>query len=538
MNCHRQVALMTVLGWFALMGASPSLAQSADGQALMRSGNDLFRAGDYAAARDRYQEAMASGYEAPLLHYNLGIANYRLGEFLAAELALERAAEDPSLAPLAFYNLGLATLAAGWPDAAASRFEQVLAVSSDTALRTLASVALERTQSTENLASRRRDPATSEWRPYREPDPPIGQLNLIVAARYGTDDNVYRAPPGAYADLNQAGQPTINPVQQSASFMPVDLLAQYVIDSGERTQFNLSYRLNGDFYESLYANANETTQRIAVGADVVLEGRHERSLETSFFAAIHEETNFDPDTGLDRDFAGQDVSDRFSYAGAGLTSTYEHLLNDWYWGFDARIERRSYSDSPLLTPYDHEFYYFNLWTERLVSANTLVTFGAGTYRREYDLRRARDLNGILATTNPALEYVYSSADIGVEHQLTDNLLLGISFQRVERTDNFESYADYSQDSLRLGASYWLGRRARIDLIAISRTYDYPNAFAFNQPAGGPMDIDSTDAEIAFEYRFSSTLSVLAQFELRDESSSDPRISYARNRAILGIKWRR
>ena len=52
-----------------------------------------------------------------------------------------------------------------------------------------------------------------------------------------------------------------------------------------------------------------------------------------------------------------------------------------------------------------------------------------------------------------------------------------------------------------------------------------------------VDWEFASAEIDLEYRFNSKISIWSEFLLRDESSSDPRLNYARNRAIVGIKWR-
>ena len=537
MECIKRIAWTATSVWLVLI--SGLVAAQDDGETLMRLGNQAFRAGAYADARDSYLESLSSGFDSALLRYNLGVAHYRLGNFAAAELALERASAHPSLAPLATYNLGLTSLAAGWLDAAETRFQRVLEISTDPELSALAMRALERARvRSRELPDVDEDRPTSRRRQYREPDPPIGDLYFVVAARYGIDDNVYRSPSSAYVDLAQAGQPTVTPVKQSAGFTPVDLLTYYTIAAEEQnTEFNFVYRMNGDFYDSVYSNANEITQRFEMGADVMLEGKHARKLETTFFATIHDETNFDPDTGVDRDVGGQDISDRFSYNGAGLESSYEHAMDRWVVGFDTRIERRNYEDAPVVTRYDHEFYHIDLWTERQLSESMDLFFSLQSYTREYDARRARNSNGVLLTANPTLEYSYAAADVGVERRFGTGFSLNAAYQRVERTDNFEGYSNYSQNLLSLGIEYRPNRRMHIDLSVRARSYDYPNAFAFNDPVGGPLEIDSTNAEVDFEYRFNSRISIWSEFLLRDESSTDPRLNYARNRAIVGIKWR-
>lgn len=532
----KRIAWIAASVWLAL-SASLAAAQG-DGASLMRAGNDAFRSGDYALARDRYTAAASSGYDVPLLYYNLGLAHYRLGDYAEAELVLQKATTDPSLEPLAIYNLGLTSLAAGWMDRAADRFERVIAISEDPALSALAARALERTR-VRRVTPTRAARSTETRRPWRESKPPIGDLYFVVAARYGTDDNIYRTPSAAYVDLAQSGQPLVVPVKQAASFMPVDLLALYTIPAEQQdTDFLLSYRLNGDFYDSAYSNANEITQQLAIGADVVLQGKHQRALEATFFGVIHDETNFDPDTGLDRDLGGQDISNRFSYNGAGLKSSYEHSLSRWAFGFDTRVERRSYDDAPVVTTYDHDFYRLALWTERRIGDSMELMFALQAYRRGYDARRARDSNGILSTANPTLAYSYAAAEVGAQKRLGSRLDVNIGYKRIERTDNFDGYADYAQNVLRFGLEYSPGRRLRVELWGSARSYEYPNAFAFNNPIAGPLEIDSTDAGIDFDYRVSSRFSIWSELLLRDESSTDPRLEYSRSRAMVGIRWRR
>jgi len=535
MECIKRIAWTATSVWLVLI---PGLVTAqGNGETLMRLGNQAFRAGSYADARDSYQEALAGGFDSSLLRYNLGVAQYRLGDYAEAELALDRASSDPLLAPLATYNLGLTSLAAGWLDEAERRFQRVIEISRDAALSSLATRALERTRSLAVAEIEDDRPVTSR-RLYREPNPPIGDLYFVVAARYGTDDNVYRSPSSAYIDLAQAGQPTVTPIKQSAGFTPVDLLTYYSIAAEEQnTDFIFVYRMNGDFYDSAFSNANELTQRFEIGADVALEGKHVRRLETTFFGTTHSETNFDPDTGVDRDVGGQDVSDRFSYHGAGIESSYEHAMNRWVFGFDTRVERRNYEDAPVVTRYDHELYHVDLWTERQLGDSMDLFFSLQSYRREYDARRARNSSGVLLTSNPNLIYAYAAANIGVERRFGSGFSLIATYQRVQRADNFEGYSDYSHNSLLLGIEYQPNRRMQIDFTMRGRSYDYANAFAFNDPAGGQLDIDSTTAEVDLEYRWTSRISIWAEYLLRDESSSDPRLEYARNRAIIGIKWR-
>jgi tetratricopeptide (TPR) repeat protein len=71
------------------------------------SGNRAYRRGDYAAAAERYREALARSELSPRLQYNLGTALLRLDQPEAVERLVEAlAAQSPELRARAFYNLG------------------------------------------------------------------------------------------------------------------------------------------------------------------------------------------------------------------------------------------------------------------------------------------------------------------------------------------------------------------------------------------------------------------------------------------------
>ena len=349
-----------------------ALAQT-DGRSLMLEGNELFRDGLYRAALLRYREANAAGLDTPLLHYNIGVASYRAERFDDAAAALERASADPRLAPLALYNLGLTTRAKGETQAAERWFRLALERADRRELRTLSENAL---QSLSNQTGGAASGTRTARRSVTPREPRVGEFNFIAVASVGQDDNIYRTPSEPYVDLSQPGQPLVTPVVQSGSFMPLDLLAEYVLfnEAGD-TDFNFTYVLNGDFYGSEFSNANEISQRFELGADIEMGRRKNIGLESAFFLRDHQETNFDPDDGLDRDINGTDISQRFNYGAAGVKADFEHTIGRWTWGFDMRFERRQYDDTGLVANYDHELYFTRAATEYAITDSTRIEIG-------------------------------------------------------------------------------------------------------------------------------------------------------------------
>jgi hypothetical protein len=505
---------------------------------LFAEGNALVRSGVYRTALLRYREAAAAGLESPLLHYNLGVAYYELAEYAAAADEFARAAADPSLAALATYNRGLAERAGGDAAAAGDAFAAAERQADARALRRLAQAA------GESLATR--SAPTSELRPpsRREADVAderAGEFRLVAAARVGQDDNVYRTPGDPYVDLADPTAPLVTPSAQSATFMPVDLLAAYVLhnESGD-TDFEFRYDLDGDFYGTEFANANRVSQRFSMGADIVLgeRERRRRTVESAFFIRDHRETNFDPDDGLDREIDGVDISDRFSYGASGVQGEFYQSLGPWGWGFDMRFERREYERTLAVANYDQEYYFTGVNIDYDFTEAMNLSFGLSRYRRIYDERPARDLTGALLPTNPAQQYDYRGLQIGVTRQVGRAIEVGLDYLKLDRIDEFLGYYDYTQDVLRMRATFRPGPRFELSLAAVARTYDFPNAFAFNVTAGGPRELEELGAELRAEYRITPRLALWAELRTLDVTSTDARAQYARAQTMLGAEWRR
>jgi hypothetical protein len=165
-------------------------------------------------------------------------------------------------------------------------------------------------------------------------------------------------------------------------------------------------------------------------------------------------------------------------------------------------------------------------------------FGVRKYRTTYDDRPARDLTGALLDTNPAQEYDYAGLQLEVARRLGRAVDLEADYLRVERTDGFLGYYDYSLDVLRVGFGFHPAQRFDIKLSALARSYDYPNAFAYHVAAGGARELEEAGLTLEAEYRFSPHLALSAEVGLLDVTSTDARAAYLRSQAMLGIEWRK
>jgi tetratricopeptide (TPR) repeat protein len=541
----RRYNLLIVLVVSALAGAGQAGAQTA--AELLEEGNSLARSGVYRTALLRYREAAAAGLDTPLLHYNVGVVHYALGNFDEAAAELELATAEPALAALASYNRGLALRAAGDTAAAIAAFNAAADSADDRDLRRLAEDAAASRPVAGPQPTRA---ARSFERDARVTDERIGELLLTAAARLGQDDNVYRTPASAYVDLADPLQPTVTPVVQAASFMPAELHAAYILgnEAGD-TEFEFRYDLDGAFYDAEFSNANVVDQRFAMGADIVLgerppsgttkgRDRRRRTVDTEFFVATHSETNYDPDNGLQRDVDGDDLSDRFSYKGSGIRGQFEQTLGRVTWGFDLRFERDEYGRTEPVANFDHDYFYTGVDIDYAFSDVMTLRLGLRNYRTLFDTRPARDLNGELLDTNPEQEYGHLGVQLGVSRRLGAAVELEADYLRLERTDQFLGYYDYTQDVLRLGAVFRPTPRFDIELAAVARSYDYPNAFAFHVAAGGPRELEELGLSLDAEFEVTRRLTLWAELDSLDVTSTDARAEYLRTQTMLGVEWRK
>jgi hypothetical protein len=539
---------LLVLVFSALLTAGAASAQSAS--ELFAEGNALARSGVYRTALVRYREAVAAGLDTPLLHFNVAVVNYLLGEFDTAAQEFGAAAADPALSALALFNQGLAARAAGDATGATAAFARAAERADDRDLRRLADTERTAAATPPTVGGGRpveRTPVRGT--PAADESTGRGGLELSAAARLGTDDNVYRTPAEPYVDLSVPGQPLVTPEPRSASFMPVELAAAYVLgnESGD-TAFRVGYDLDGDFYDTEFANASRVDQRVSMGAAIVLgeRERRRRTVETSFYARTHRQANFDPDDGLDRDITVlvnglpvvEDIGDRFSYKASGVEGVFGHEVGRWTWGFDMRFERREYERTELVANFDQEYFYTGVDIDYSLGSATTLRFGLVRYRLLYDDRPARDLAGALLTTNPAQYYDYAGAQLGLTRALGSAISLELDYSRVERTDRFVGYYDYSRDALRVRARFKPMDRFDMAIGVVARSYDYPRAFAFHAAAAGARELKEMGAELTAEYRATRRLALFAAIDTLDVTSTDLRAEHSRVRTTFGVEWRR
>ena len=113
---------------------------------------------------------------------------------------------------------------------------------------------------------------------------------------------------------------------------------------------------------------------------------------------------------------------------------------------------------------------------------------------------------------------------------------GFDVERTERTDQYVGYNNYTRDSFSAEFHWNIGDRFDLEANGLYRLYDFPNAFAFHNPAAARKTQESLDAALLASYRMTRHLSLVAEAHHREVVSNDIRIQYDRTRYIIGVRW--
>jgi len=515
-----------------LLSALQAHAAAADAAGLFQQAQNAFRSGDTAEALALYQRADAAGFSDPVLFFNVGVACYQLGHYDAARDAFLTASATPDLAAVSFYNLGLVARRLGDDHDAAAWFEQT--IRHPRAPEKLRALARKAKASLGGGVTRKRPLA------YESLEQPSLGDHLRVAANTGfaADSNVYRSPSHAYVDLADPAAPTVVPVVQSGTYVPVQAQAEFRWGTHEDSHFDVRYGLDGRIYTSAdLANANEIEHALAMGGEVNRSTTNGAVYWRSHFVVTRSnEQAYDRDDGQDQLVGTEDVSDRFSHTRFGPNAYYHRDLGRLGFGFrmDAAITR--YDETLDFLDLTNEQYLGGVHLSLRPLRRTLVELSGDYYQRLYADRTAKDSSGIRFVNNDNLEYHYQNVGVSVRQQMHDALLLGFDYRYTQRKDVFEHYDDYDCHTgrayLRFGRGRWSARAS-----FTYRSYDFPNAFAFDNVTAGERTLKTAFGELQMEFRVSRRFAIKAEATMDAVKSTDSRTEYDRNQLAAGLIWR-
>ncbi|HEY5624588.1 MAG TPA: hypothetical protein VIV14_12575 [Gammaproteobacteria bacterium] len=523
------IALLAAVGCLAL----PGLA-SADAIASFHDGNRLFRDDLYWAALLRYREAAEAGLDTPLLHFNTGVAHYKAQQHIRARQSLLEAAQAPQLRAISHYNLGLNAYAAGDVDEALGWFRRAADQQQNEKIREYAFAAIGRL----NAQIRTTDPILVREEQRREEQRPVAGFDIRARIGFGSDDNIFRAPSDPYIDFADPTLPIIVPETFSGTYLPVDFRAGYAINNLPYESFFGVYRMEGRFYDGdTENNADEYFHELRFGSEYDRREDSRRSRVYSAFAiAQHDEQYIDPDTGNPRISGGEEITDRMNYVRYGPEiNTVQRFGN---FGLGLRLEGQiwDYENAGVVPEYDHEYFLIGGNVQYKFLSSSLVRLTAEKSSRRYGSRPSFDLNGDQFITNPAVRYDYVEYGILARQRITDDMWFGFGYELLFREDRFEGYNDFTRDSYGFEFQWTPGPRFKVEMNAVYRLYDYPNAFAFNNPVAGPKTLETIDAEILATWRFNRHYRLEAELDYRETASTDTRIEYDRTRYSLSFVW--
>ena len=530
---QRRGAAALLAVFVCLAPATSALAQSA--YASFEDGNRLFRDDLYWAALMRYREAIEAGMDTALLHFNTGVAHYKAGQHIRARQSLLRAAQDPSLRLISQYNLGLNAYAAGNVEEALDWFRQVRDQEQNEKLREFALIAISRL----SVEKRERDPVLVAEQERRKELRSPATFEIFARVGFGNDDNVFRAPSEPYIDFSDPALPLVTPEVQSGAFVPVDFRTKYSINSYDNESFFGEYRLAGRYYQDQELDAaNEYRHEFRFGSEFDKREDGKRNhIYSAFSIAQHDETYFDPDTGTPRVSAGgEDLEDRMDYVRYGPRLNFIRGWEKLSLGLRLKGELWDYESTDLVAEYDHEFFVFGANLQYKFAPTSLFRFTVEKSSRRFNDRRAYNENGQLLINSPSLRYDYLEFGLLARQRVSDTMWFGFGYDLTDRTDRYVGYNDFSRDSYNFEFHWTPNRRFDLELDGYYRVYDFPNAFAFHNPAAGPKTLETADADLAFSWRFTRNLSISADIEYRDTASTDTRIAYDRMRYALGVTW--
>ncbi len=498
-------------------------------------GNRLFRDDLYWAALLRYSQAADAGLASPLLSYNTGVAHYRAGQYIRARDALLKALESPTLRVPAQYNLGLNAYKLGETDEALRWFRLARDQQQNKVLADYAQVAIARIRSGEIAA----DPVVVESEKRRK-EADFAHLQLRALVSFGSDDNVFRTPAQDYLDFADPDFPIITPVPVSGAFMPYSLSAKYNVKPYSHEGFFGAYRLAGSYYlDQELKNANEFSHEVSFGSEyhkIDAERSRERQLFSAFTVAQHDGIYYDPDDGVSYSVDGETVDDRMNYLRYGPELDFWQSWEKLTLGFNVKGQLWNYEDPEVVPEYDHEFFQFGLLTEYKFTPGSLFRLTAEYSSRRFGDRPSFNLDGEQLVGSPGVRYDYLDISIGARQRITSKMWLGVEYLRSERTDQYVGYNDYVRDIYSVQYYWMVGQRFEVRARADYELYNYPRAYAFDNPLQGRKTLERVDFDLSASYRVTQHLYLVLEANHLEKVSNDIRIAYDRNRYSLGVRW--
>lgn len=370
------------------------------------------------------------------------------------------------------------------------------------------------------------------------------ELEWDASLGLGYNSNIYRAPSDPYIDYAPATPVAVNPEVHSGIFIPLDFNANYQRNINQDNNLIMEYDFGGKFFtDSKYSNANEMSHVIDIGDELILAGKKHRK-DTLYGGIVLENKKqeyTERDTGLDKfSTGGVNISDRYRYTAAGIKLDYDKNISKIRYGLKFEYLNRDYKDAIAISQLDHKYTKLQADVKIPIDKVSKARLKYKHYIYDYKERPSRDLNGRAFTSYPPLKYVYDEFVAGYIYEFSHDVRSFFDYSYKIRSDEYVGYNDYKRHKIKIRTLYDYSKN--IDLKFTFTYWDrkYPNAFAFDRFVAGANEdqkqYDSLKLEFEGEYAASKHKSYWANFEWRDENSTDLRYQYNRVEIMAGVQW--
>jgi hypothetical protein len=196
------------------------------------------------------------------------------------------------------------------------------------------------------------------------------------------------------------------------------------------------------------------------------------------------------------------------------------------------VRKYDYEEVPLLDSLDYDYSFLGLELERDISKTTEVAVELEYFVRDFEDRRARDLDGDLVDGSDR-KYTYRGMGVTLKQKF-DDWTAYLDYDRLGRIDEFAGYFDYTRHRYRIRARYRDGRDRRVRLELAFWNRDYPSAFAFDNPDFPRKRDEARELKVNAEQPLSGKWKLWTEYAFINQNSTDPRYDYDRHVLSVGV----
>jgi hypothetical protein len=370
-----------------------------------------------------------------------------------------------------------------------------------------------------------------------EPAASPASMHWSAKTGLGYDSNVYKAPSSAYLDL--ATGVAMNPSTKSGFFVPYELEAEVEKKHAQNVKLSGAAKLDGSQYVGGgVTNASEYSVRLNGGAEYVFarKSKAENALYAGAIVEKHNQVYVDHDSGATMTTGGgADISTRYNYMSIGGEVKYRHGIGRIDYGFNGKVLLNDYDNPPGVNQLDHSYIKIGAETSMPAFAKTRLNLSFDHTVRDYTTRHSRDAQGSLLNANPLLVYTYDKVGATMRKRITPEWQAYLDYDYLMRADNNVGYNDYSQQRIGGRVLFEQGRiKGRVALHHWAR--DYPNGYAFDDPAGGTKTYSGNDLKVSGELAHGKNSAFWAELVYDAQSTTDLRYDYVRTMIMGGMSW--